>query len=553
MSTTAEEVVFPKPDEIEGFWALDKMHAPRPIAPLSFDLIVRTLAEGFTKAQAEYDCPIMVTTKEINHYFYVAFHPLPDGAEIERRMQTYHQKLAEKVPGVGKTWDEEWKPAVIASNTPLKTEDYSGLSDAELVAKLDEFTERMRHQWWIHGHINFVLLSSSAFCDLYDEIMQPEIPTEAYETLQGFHTRSVDASRGLWALSRTVKNSPALRQLFTTKEPKDVLAALDESEEGRAFRTQLDEYLFEYGWRHDAVYDLADIPWREDPSIPLASIAAMVDLPESEDPEQQYQQRVARREELMSKLRAKVADDPEQAAKVEELYEAARYSFPLTEDHAFYIDQLYIGVFRRFVLALGDRLVAKGVIDQRDDVFFLYRDELADALINGGDQRSLVSERRASFDRSAQVIPPTALGTPPPPPDAPDPFMDALVYRLLGITPPEENADENVLKAVAGSPGIYTGTARVVRSLSEAIEELEDGEVMVCEMTLPPWVPMFSIAGAVVSDVGGVLSHAAIVAREFGVPAVVGTDVGTKVIRTGQTVTVDGNAGVIYLDGREVA
>jgi pyruvate,water dikinase len=76
---------------------------------------------------------------------------------------------------------------------------------------------------------------------------------------------------------------------------------------------------------------------------------------------------------------------------------------------------------------------------------------------------------------------------------------------------------------------------------------------MVCEMTLPPWVPMFSIAGAVVSDVGGVLSHAAIVAREFGVPAVVGTDVGTKVIRTGQTVTVDGNAGVIYLDGREVA
>jgi pyruvate,water dikinase len=553
VSTTAEEVVFPKPDEIEGFWALDKMHAPRPIAPLSFDLIVRTLAEGFTKAQAEYDCPIMVTTKEINHYFYVAFHPLPDGAEIERRMQTYHQKLAEKVPGVGKTWDEEWKPAVIASNTPLKTEDYSGLSDAELVAKLDEFTERMRHQWWIHGHINFVLLSSSAFCDLYDEIMQPEIPTEAYETLQGFHTRSVDASRGLWALSRTVKNSPALRQLFTTKEPKDVLAALDESEEGRAFRTQLDEYLFEYGWRHDAVYDLADIPWREDPSIPLASIAAMVDLPESEDPEQQYQQRVARREELMSKLRAKVADDPEQAAKVEELYEAARYSFPLTEDHAFYIDQLYIGVFRRFVLALGDRLVAKGVIDQRDDVFFLYRDELADALINGGDQRSLVSERRASFDRSAQVIPPTALGTPPPPPDAPDPFMDALVYRLLGITPPEENADENVLKAVAGSPGIYTGTARVVRSLSEAIEELEDGEVMVCEMTLPPWVPMFSIAGAVVSDVGGVLSHAAIVAREFGVPAVVGTDVGTKVIRTGQTVTVDGNAGVIYLDGREVA
>ena len=82
MTTTTDEVVFPTPDEIEGFWALDKMHAPRPITPLSFDLIVHTLAEGFTKAQAEYDCPIMVTTKEINHFFYVSFHPIPDEAEI---------------------------------------------------------------------------------------------------------------------------------------------------------------------------------------------------------------------------------------------------------------------------------------------------------------------------------------------------------------------------------------------------------------------------------------------------------------------------------------
>ena len=78
MSTTStDEVVFPGPDEIEGFWALDKMHAPRPIAPLSFDLVVKTLGEGFTKAQAEYDCPIMVTHREVNHYFYVAFHPHP--------------------------------------------------------------------------------------------------------------------------------------------------------------------------------------------------------------------------------------------------------------------------------------------------------------------------------------------------------------------------------------------------------------------------------------------------------------------------------------------
>jgi pyruvate,water dikinase len=106
-----------------------------------------------------------------------------------------------------------------------------------------------------------------------------------------------------------------------------------------------------------------------------------------------------------------------------------------------------------------------------------------------------------------------------------------------------------VIDGVAGSPGTYTGIARVVKSLDEA-GDLEDGEIMVCEMTLPPWVPMFAIAGAVVADVGGVMSHCAIVAREFAIPCVVGSVNGTKRIESGQTVTVDGTNGNVWLDGR---
>ena len=256
-------------------------------------------------------------------------------------------------------------------------------------------------------------------------------------------------------------------------------------------------------------------------------------------------------QELLAKARAKLANDPEKLAKFDELYEAARYSFPVTEDHAFYIDQLGVGVFRRFALAMGQRLVEKGVFDQPDDVFFLRAPEVPDALLNGGDRRAVVAERRATFEAAGKVIAPTSIGNPPEiPPDAPaDPFMDAIVFRLLGMVPPDDNPDPNIIRAVAGSPGVLTAKARVVRSLAEA-GDLEEGEVMVCEMTLPPWVPYFSIAGAVVSDVGGVLSHCAIVAREFGVPAVVGSVTGTTVIKTGQTITVDGNNGLVYLDGR---
>ncbi len=373
--TTTDEVVFPAADEIEGYWALDKMHTPRPITPLSFDLVVRPLAEGFTKAQSEYDCPIMVTTKEVNHYFYVSFHPIPDDDEIQRRMVNYHDKLARQVPLIGKTWEEEWKPAVIAQNVPLKTADWASLSDADMVAKLDELTDHMRQQWWIHGHINFVLLSSSAFCDLYDKVMKPDESTESYRTLPGLpHTLGRRPPRHVGAQPDGARRPDAEGAVRDEAGP-ELLDALDETDEGRDFRRQLDEFLFEYGWRSDAVYDLADVPWREDPSIPLLSIRAMMDQDESEDPEVQYQENVAAREGLLAKLRETLADDPETQAKFDELYEAARYSFPLTEDHAFYIDQLYISVFRRFVLAVGDRLVAKDVIDAADDVFFLYRDD----------------------------------------------------------------------------------------------------------------------------------------------------------------------------------
>src|ERR671919_1842030 len=87
---STDEVVFPAPDEIEGFWNLDKMHAPRPLTPLSFDLVLHPLAEGFTKSHEDYDCPIMTATKEINHYVYFSFHPLPDEGEVARRMVHYH-------------------------------------------------------------------------------------------------------------------------------------------------------------------------------------------------------------------------------------------------------------------------------------------------------------------------------------------------------------------------------------------------------------------------------------------------------------------------------
>ncbi len=551
--TTIDDIRFPTPEEIEGFWAFDKMHSPRPLHPLSQDLVMSTLAVGFTKAQEEYDCPVVASNQAINHYFYMSFHPHPDESVIEDRMTRYLDTLGNKVPLVGKRWTNEWLPLIRDRNEAERDVDYSAMSDDELLAKFDDMTEWMTEMWYIHGHINFALLSGAALSDMYTEVMQPSDPTESYQILQGHHTRPVDAAHGLWRLSRIARDSETLRTAFDETPPRQLPERLRQTDEGRAFLEELDKYLYDFGWRSDAVYDLADVPWREQPSIPLGAIGRYINMGDEDDPMIQFERAVKLREELTDRIRTKLADDPEQLAKFDELYDAARFAYPLTEDHAFYIDQMGVTLFRRFVLAVGDALVRKGSIDQRDDVFLLHRDEVRDALANGGDKREAADRRRREWAAAATVTPPDAVGTPPPPP-APgefvDPFIDAIVTRLLGIKPPAEGEqDDDLIDGVAGSPGVYTGVARVVRSLDEA-GDLEDGEVMVCEMTLPPWVPLFAVAGAVVSDVGGVMSHCAIVAREFGLPAVVGSVNGTTRIQTGQTITVDGTNGNVWLDGR---
>ena len=282
--TTIDEMRFPTPDEIEGFWAFDKMHAPRPLHPLSQDLVMATISRGFTQAQAEYDCPVVTSSQAINHYFYMAFHPHPDPAVIEDRMTRYLGMVDKTVPLVGKRWQSEWLPLIKQRNEAERDVDYSTMSDEALFARYHEMVRWMEQMWYIHGHINFALISGAALSDFYDEVMQPADPTEAYQILQGYHTRPVDAAHGLWNLSRVAKASPELSRIFDEHHQRDLHAALAGSDEGRAFLAQLDEYLFDFGWRSDAVYDLADIPWIEDPQIPLGNIARYIPMDDSADP-----------------------------------------------------------------------------------------------------------------------------------------------------------------------------------------------------------------------------------------------------------------------------
>lgn len=548
MTSPRVELHFPRPDEIEGFWAWDKIHAPRPLTPLAGSTIPMALAEGFTKGQADFGSPLGLEFRAINNYAYASFYPVLDEAKetLGQRSARYQENLESLVPQVGRLWEEEWLPSILPALERARATDYAALGDAELVASLDEHMADQVYRWTIHGRINFILIAASRFADFYKEIVKPEAETEGYEALQGFHTISVDAGRGLWRLSRQVNKTPALAKLFQEMEPKALLRALESTSEGRSFLADLAAYLDRFGWRTDACYEIAERTWREDPSIPLNTLQGYLHLGDAADPDVLFRSSVAKREALLARARAAVEDDAAKLPRLESLYEAARRNMQVTEDHNYHIDQYGVQLFRLPALEAGKRLAARGVIGEQNDVFFLLFNELKEALRDGSDRKDLVAERRASYAVACEIVPPITLGTPPPASD--DPFVDALMIRMLGpIFEPEREPD--IIRGIPASPGLIQGTAKVVRTLGEA-SKLQQGDIMVCEMTLPPWTPLFSTVAGLVADTGGILSHCAIVAREYRLPAVVGTVIGTRTVKDGMKITVDGSKGVVRIDSR---
>jgi len=292
---------------------------------------------------------------------------------------------------------------------------------------------------------------------------------------------------------------------------------------------------------------LADRSWREDPTPLIHNLRGYL-RQDATDPRREQAKAAAERERLVKEMLERA---PDQAARnqLQMLVSVAQQYLPIQENHNFYIDQMNTVLLRLPVLELGRRLTAAGALTDANDVFYLTPDEIQDAAAElsrsgpDGVWRGLRAQRQAERQRWAGVLPPVFLGTAP---DGAAP-REVIMDRFFGLGL-EPSREPKVITGHGASKGVVTGRAKVVRNLSES-DKLEPGDVLVCEMTMPPWTPLFSIVSAVVADSGGVLSHCAIVAREYGIPCVVGTIVGTQRIKDGQTLTVDGARGIVRIDG----
>ena len=213
----------------------------------------------------------------------------------------------------------------------------------------------------------------------------------------------------------------------------------------------------------------------------------------------------------------------------------------IQENHNYWIDTQVVYEVRRVVLEVGRRLARNGGVVAADDVFHLRLEELGDL---SADLRAVVAERKQELERFSTVASPPVLGTLPPGPPPDDPISRA-VTKMFGGQPPE-SASPDVFHGMAGSPGVARGRARIIRSLAEG-EAFQHGEVLVAPTTAPPWTPLFARAAAIVTDAGGILSHCAVVAREYSIPAVVGTKRATAMLRDGQLIEVDGTSGTVRI------
>lgn len=365
-------------------------------------------------------------------------------------------------------------------------------------------------------------------------------PSAAY--LRGYPSRTRTAQEELEALAREVASDRQLHALVAGSTPETLLTTLARIPEGRRIAERLSAHLVTYG---DQVFDLdfVEPTLAERPEIVLAGFAALVANPPL--PGRREEMAVAR-EVLVEETAASLG--PIRRRLFRMLLRWAQRFAPYREEALFYMGAGWT-VLRRLALALGERLVAAGALAAADDLFFLSGQEIEAACAAGAvgdhpvDLSARAAERRALREARKRLHPPARV-----PEDLRfriGPFDITRFFETFETQRRNRN-DSDTLAGFAVSPGRVTAPASVVKS-REDFAAMRPNSVLVCPTTTPAWTPLFAQAVGLVTDIGSVLAHGSIVAREYGIPAVLGTGNATERIRDGAVITVDGDAGEVLL------
>ncbi|HET9415963.1 MAG TPA: PEP-utilizing enzyme [Candidatus Limnocylindria bacterium] len=551
--------------EKELFWILDDLHCPNPVSPLFFDIGGWWLTCDHMFRRFGTPFAVDWLAKNVNGYVYTTAVPADPSVRIEgteyssrygarvpldpaysERIGTY---LDAVLPVYGDHFADWWRDRLVPEmernfaflESQLDGQDEMGLM--ELAVLLEDAIDIHDRHWKIHWMLNFAQLSATL---KLREIMT-RVRGAADDALLGrlqnsADDRNWDSIRALWEMKEEAKADADLSAAFRHDSAADILAALGETDRGRRFvRERIGPYQKEFGWhavwshefvyptvfeKPDAVIELVRGYLDSDYEYPATMGALKADIE-------------AASREVLEGLEGEALEDMRRAN------DTNRRMAPLTPDHHFYIDQGANAHVRLVLIAIGRKLVAAGAIDEPDDVIFLRYNELRVLMADSaaGDVRGVIAERRADRRRSEALRPPAWIGT------ATESQL-AFPY-LVNWGFPEKfhrgRAERSAtVEGIGGSPGVIEGIARVVLR-EEQFDEVRSGDILVCHMTNPAWVVLFTKIAGLVTNAGGLTAHPAVLSREFGIPAVVGTQDATSRITTGDRIRVDGSSGVVEI------
>ena len=559
--------------EKDFFWVYDDLHIPHPVSPMFFDIGGWWLSCDHMFRRFGTPFAVDWLAKNVNGYVYTTAVPADPDMRIEgtEYSSSYTARVPRDaafaghigayldtvLPVYGEHFADWWRdrlvPEMQRNFTYLeeRLDAADGMSLAEVATVLEDAIDIHDRHWKIHWMLNFAQLSATLKLRAVMEKVRGSVDEELLGRLQNSASdRNWDSIESLWRMKNEVRDDAELKAAFGAGdgEAGSIAAALRASGRGRRFIDErITPYQREFGWHAVWSHEFIFPTVREELEPVLDLIRGYVetdyDYPSAIEAMRRDIEAASR--EILEGLSGDALEEM-RAANATNLRMA-----PLTPDHHFYIDQGANAHVRLVLIAIGRKLVADGRLDQPDDVLFLRYNELRMLIGDASalDARGLVATRRAEREAAARVHPRNWVGTA-------TPSQLAFPYLVNWGYPDrfyqEQSVDDRQVTGIAGSPGVVEGTARVVTTVDE-FDDVAEGDLLVCQMTNPAWVVLFTRIAGLVTDTGGTTSHPAVLSREFGIPAVVGTSVATHRIRTGDRIRIDGSKGTVEILARAAA
>jgi len=546
---------FDEKDDLENYtvFLADVVHGRPPWRPLFLiDSWGRWVYRAVQRAAEQLSLP---TTKGwdaryIKGYPYLAVIETTE-QEARKREPLFRKRIRPYIEDFNAIWEER-KADIMNTYKELKQryglKKYEGikkLSNVELLDLFDDYMQVNRKQWDIH--MEFMVPAYYLF-GLFEQ-MCTELLGFGYtdplfaRLMAGFDSMVFQFNKEIWRLGNRAVELGFDKPFRTTEDAEVLLAKLEESKAGREWLEEYHDFLEVHGWRNERMLDWATPSWIEKPSLGIPLIKVAISSGGTYTIEERREEAVRERREVEKEVLDRVP--AEQRGWFEALMKAAQKAGYWSEDHNYYLDLYCNGLGRWITREIGRRFTEAGVIDDPEDVYFLIADEIEKALIPMGKNKlhHRVDVRKKEWQGYLKVAPKSYYGN-----------ID-LVQEVLRKDPvisvatsvPVVREDVKAdLYGAASSPGVVEGIARVIMT-EDKLAELKPGEIMVVPGTSAPWTPAFEIVKGVVTDGGGALSHAVILAREYGIPSVTGCLEATKKIKTGDKVKVDGDLGVVYI------